>query len=104
MTAAGSVWSRLGQSGCQQTPVRDTYLMVSPLLAGAHYQEVEGFSLLNLKCSSCSMLLYVLELETFQVKYSHSSDCKALVILISIQFSFIYIAPNYNNCHLKALK
>ena len=22
----------------------------------------------------------------------------------SIQFSFIYIAPNYNNCHLKALK
>ena len=21
-----------------------------------------------------------------------------------IQFSFIYIAPNYNNCHLKALR
>ena len=32
----------------------------------------------------------------------------ALVILAdwpdSIQFSFIYIAPNYNNCHLKAIK
>ena len=26
------------------------------------------------------------------------------VQFISIQFSFIYIAPNYNNCHLKALK
>jgi len=28
----------------------------------------------------------------------------ATIELFSISIQFIYIAPNYNNCHLKALK
>ena len=38
-------------------------------------------------------------------KYSnHVKDELLDIQFNSIQFSFIYIAPNYNNCHLKALK
>ena len=39
------------------------------------------------------------------LRYRFLNDTFSIPILFnSIQFSFIYIAPNYNNCHLKALK
>ena len=40
---------------------------------------------------------------TKQQYYETGGKSLKLLSFNSFQFSFIYIAPNYNNCHLKAL-
>ena len=56
-----------------------------------------GVDMSLLKNALCSVARSVIidELDGLQDLY--------IIAFNSIQFSFIYIAPNYNNCHLKAL-
>ena len=44
------------------------------------------------------------QFESDKINLFAKTNTVQLIKCNSIQFSFIYIAPNYNNCHLKALK
>jgi len=69
-------------------------------------QEHDKFKVSTVTVYHLMVINYImfLVLVFFTQKHLGSGPFCSFLDRDSIQFSFIYKAPNYNNCHLKALK